>query len=339
MRSGRKAPAFTLIELLVVVAIIAMLMAILLPSLAAVKTRARRAAGLANLQQIGLGLQQYTQDDHRNQLVPLTPVMVRIDEGIYKRTAMWFTWGGSSAVEPLYRENGTEVWISEQSPNPYYGTAQRTLTTYLYPNIADGPQDLAVFHCPADTGYPEMAAGLVDEMPVANAYRPLYDILGNSYRANLAHLWAGSFGGINRFSYGIWGQKLDALEKTSEIVWGGDPLFFTMLGSKTDSGLAETQCYGWHGEYMSDNMVFADGSARLTCVAGVGQADTMPDEADLEMYGVDLGLQHLLVRSKGWQVDCFPRPGVAFGRFVVTQFNSWPYASYRKTPPPDEEWE
>jgi prepilin-type N-terminal cleavage/methylation domain-containing protein/prepilin-type processing-associated H-X9-DG protein len=53
---------FTLIELLVVIAIIAILAAILFPVFARARENARRTSCLSNLQQIGLGLIQYTQD-------------------------------------------------------------------------------------------------------------------------------------------------------------------------------------------------------------------------------------------------------------------------------------
>ena len=53
---------FTLIELLVVIAIIAILAAVLFPVFAQAREKARQAACLSNLKQIGMGLQMYAQD-------------------------------------------------------------------------------------------------------------------------------------------------------------------------------------------------------------------------------------------------------------------------------------
>ncbi len=54
---------FTLIELLVVMAVIAVLMGILLPSLSAARMHAMRTASAGNLRQIGLAIDMYAQDN------------------------------------------------------------------------------------------------------------------------------------------------------------------------------------------------------------------------------------------------------------------------------------
>jgi prepilin-type N-terminal cleavage/methylation domain-containing protein/prepilin-type processing-associated H-X9-DG protein len=63
--------AFTLIELLVVMAIMAILAALFLPTLAAAKHAARKAACLSNLRQIGLAIHAYADDN--NGQIPYGP--------------------------------------------------------------------------------------------------------------------------------------------------------------------------------------------------------------------------------------------------------------------------
>lgn len=68
-KSWRQSFAFTLIELLVVISIIALLIAILLPTLGSAKDSARAVICSSNLRQLGLVFWMYA-DDHDEQLPP-----------------------------------------------------------------------------------------------------------------------------------------------------------------------------------------------------------------------------------------------------------------------------
>jgi len=85
--------AFTLIELLVVVAIIALLISILLPSLARAKEQARIAKCLANQRSIVQAAASYVMD--KQSLVFAFPWDTYIDgESIPFMIATEFIWGG-----------------------------------------------------------------------------------------------------------------------------------------------------------------------------------------------------------------------------------------------------
>jgi prepilin-type N-terminal cleavage/methylation domain-containing protein len=70
MRSRKSSAAFTLVELLVVMAIIALLAALLLPSFAGAKEKARVARVHGELYGIGLALELYS-TDHGNKVPPV----------------------------------------------------------------------------------------------------------------------------------------------------------------------------------------------------------------------------------------------------------------------------
>ncbi len=100
---------FTLIELLVVLAIIAILAALLLPSLSKAKEQGLRASCLSNAHQIGLGVQMYANDDVQYFPDPGPPsAPVWWSPGPFKNRLLWQANppGGSSGVCTVLRPDG-----------------------------------------------------------------------------------------------------------------------------------------------------------------------------------------------------------------------------------------
>jgi prepilin-type N-terminal cleavage/methylation domain-containing protein len=170
-RGGEKT-AFTLIELLVVVAIIALLISILLPSMSRAKEQSKTVKCMSNLRQIGFAMHGYFYET--NDWFPFE-----------KRNEFYYLHGFYYGGHP-----GRPPWWGYTDTSYRDTPGGRPFNRYIYPNLPkwDVPpsnplyevvRNMPVFSCPSDTGgFWNTSA---DEDPFSKS---LYYETGSSYDLN-----------------------------------------------------------------------------------------------------------------------------------------------------------
>jgi prepilin-type N-terminal cleavage/methylation domain-containing protein len=320
--------AFTLIELLVVVAIIALLIAILLPSLASAKEQGKRAKCLSNLKTQGQSANQYAAEEKKEFIIP-------IHNGTYNQSSLYvfgsgnFWWrivlpsayGGRTATIPV----GTFTQVMD--PNGGWAAQTRPMNRYLLKDIYEADSQrgaLEMFACPSDAGYPgrpewvsETYLGGPTMAPLGYEQR-LFDLIGNSYRQNTIGIVFTSGLGTQPpagFTSGPWGSKLSKLEHTERLVLFSEPLFYVMSIPGAPLGDPDVApLLGWHRKVMTENVGFVDGSARPCRVDQL--ADWAPDVLTaMDYYKPVFAVSPpdngntFLRRGRSWQTDAYPSPG------------------------------
>lgn len=137
---------FTLIELLVVVAIIAVLMAILLPSLSHAREQSKRTACASNLRQIGISVTMYSNE--WNTYLPIYYEVVNsvtIDEGntywVARKLAPYYGNGIANNTQIFTQWHRGKLWACPTILPTYISDSTANVTSYGWNQAARNTTD------------------------------------------------------------------------------------------------------------------------------------------------------------------------------------------------------
>jgi prepilin-type N-terminal cleavage/methylation domain-containing protein len=260
---------FTLIELLVVVAIIALLISILLPSLRDAREQAKVAKCLANYRQVNTTAVSYFLDNADN-----FPFWDRDPNSPYNGGICTWRWGGRTAWQ--------DYWQNENSGSFFIKAQDRPFNEYLLgskvePDLWIGGKieaytEIPVLTCPSDkVSHQRMFSGSATDVWGDSSYKDV----GTSYHYNAHSLFdklAWGTGHDSNFwsAPGDWQEaglllvkQVLAKHSGTYVMFLEDSMDWAMGG--TDEPISEM---GNHGKFDRHCMGFLDGHAEYK------QADT-----------------------------------------------------------------
>ncbi len=260
--SRRRAAGFSLLEILVVIAITAIMIAILLPSLSAARETANITRCLANLREISTASISYMEDEG----LPTQPWHL----GYNHVTGMLdfvseYVYGGfqTSAPHPLL---GEKVDVRKVHTN------YRPYNKYIAPGLCVGP--VKTYVCPSDT-FSTFVTVQAPCVPPRLWKAPAWQLYGNSYAMNWNWLNGSPWSDKSAHYQDIFRMTLAGREMLQRkigapasefVLFMENPMNGYMNNSRPKDGSQGEPCsselgQGWHGRFSRYSVGYLDGHA------------------------------------------------------------------------------